>query len=100
MLHFNYTLDSELKVPPGRLPSGIQTQAFEMAINRMGRKFRTTVQMLATPVAGMGGKRPVDGLSPGWRERIGTETAFLQAAKIRRWLEDHEQPEGLVVTGA
>jgi hypothetical protein len=79
MLHFNYTLDNELKVAPDRLPSGIQTQAFEMAVNRLGQRFRTTVQMLSAPVAGMGGKSAIDGVSPSWQERLKTEAAFLGA---------------------
>lgn len=77
MLHFNYTLDNELKVPVGRLPSGIQTQAFEMAMNRMGQKYRSTIQMVSSPVTALGGKTPLDGMSPGWQERIRTESAFL-----------------------
>lgn len=77
MLHFNYTLDNELEVPVGRLPSGIQTQAFEMAIERMGRKFRSSLRMLMTPVAGFGGKTPLDGMSPGWQARIKAESAFM-----------------------
>lgn len=76
MLNFNYTLDNELKVPIGQLPSGIQTQAFEMAANEMTRKFRETQRMLLRPVPGVGASAYA-GMSPQWQVRLKVEAAFI-----------------------
>jgi hypothetical protein len=87
MLHFNYALDSELEVAPGRLPSGIQTQAFEVALSRIGERYRATTRMLGKTVAGMRGKTAFDGLSKGWQERLSIEVLFLNgmpSALMRR----------------
>lgn len=76
MLNFNYTLDNELKVPIGQLPSGIQTQAFEMAANEMTRKFRETQRMLLRPVPGVGASAYA-GMSPQWHVRLKASAAFI-----------------------
>lgn len=78
MLNFNYTLDSELEVPVGRIPSGIQTQALEMAINRIGRRYRTTKKLLSKQVPGLG-RGPVAGMSEVWQLRLISESRFLDA---------------------
>lgn len=76
MLNFNYTLDSELKVSVGQLPSAIQVQAFEMAANEMTRKFRETQRMLMQPVPGVGASAYA-GMSPQWQMRLKVEVAFI-----------------------
>jgi hypothetical protein len=82
MLHFNYTLDNELKAPVGQLPSGIQTQAFGLALTRMSERFKSTVRMLTAPVGPLK-VGPIDGLQPVWKERIAIEIAFLQGLPDR-----------------
>ena len=78
MLHFNYTLDNELKAPIGQLPSGIQTQAFEMALNQISRKFHETMQLIAQPVPGVGASA-AQGMAPEWQMRIKAQSDFITA---------------------
>lgn len=78
MLNFNYTLDNELEVPVGRLPTGIQTQALEMAIHRVGRRYRTTKKLLSKRVPGLG-RGPVAGMSKDWQLRLISQAKFLDA---------------------
>ena len=62
MLHFGYALDNELRVRPGELPSGIQTQAFEVAVTRISQRYATLKRMLLqqTPT----GAAAIQGLNP------------------------------------
>ncbi len=76
MLNFNYTLDNELKAPIGQLPSGIQTQAFEMAMTRMARKYHQTMRLLTQKVPGTGAA-PAAGMNPQWKQRIKAESTLL-----------------------
>ncbi len=76
MLTFGYTLDNELKVPMGQLPSGIQTQALEMSVTRLTRGFTETSKMLLQKVPGTG-TSPIAGMSPDWQKRLARETAFV-----------------------
>ena len=76
MLNFNYTLDNELKAPVGQLPSGIQTQAFGIAITHLSQRYRDTVKMLRQPVPGVGASA-IMGMSPDWQVRLKREAAFL-----------------------
>jgi hypothetical protein len=78
MLNFSYTLDNELEVPMGRIPSGIQTQAFEMALTRIEQRYRTTKRLLGQKVPGLG-KGPVSGMSKGWQVRLISQVQFLDA---------------------
>jgi hypothetical protein len=75
MLNFDYTTDQELKVQPGQLPSGIQTQAFEMAATHMSRKFNNVKRMLNTRT--QTGAPPIAGLSKQWQERLQAESDFV-----------------------
>jgi hypothetical protein len=76
MLNFNYTLDNELTAPVGQLPSGIQTQAFGLAISRMMERFHTAVQVLQMPVR-PGGVGPMAGMDKVWQQRLKAEIAFM-----------------------
>jgi hypothetical protein len=78
MLSFNYTLDSELTAPVGQLPSGIQTQAFGMALSRLARRYRTTREMLLKQVPGTGASALMGATVP-WQERLKTEMGFFDA---------------------
>lgn len=75
-LSFNYMIDSELRVPIGNLPTGINTQAIEMAANRMSRRFRETQQMLKRKVPGIGAS-PYAGMTPAWHARLQAESAWV-----------------------
>jgi hypothetical protein len=77
MLHFNYTLDNELVAPVGQLPSGIQVQAFGLALTRMSERFHASVRVLQMPVGPLK-VGPVAGMQPVWRSRLKTEIAFLR----------------------
>jgi hypothetical protein len=79
MLNFNYSLDQELKAPVGSLPSGIQAQAFGMAITRMSRKFHNAVRLLQQPVPGLK-TGPISGLAPEWRSRLEAQMRFMGQA--------------------
>lgn len=78
MLDFGYTLDNELTVPVGRLPSGIQTQALEIVINRIGRRYRTAKKLLLQKVPGFG-KTTAQAVSEDWQLRLITGSRFLDA---------------------
>jgi hypothetical protein len=78
MLDFGYTLDNELTVPVGRIPTGIQTQALEMAINRIGRRYRSAKKLLVQKVPGFD-QRTVQTVSKDWKLRLITEVRFLDA---------------------
>jgi hypothetical protein len=78
-LSFNYSLDNEIKAPAGQLPSGIQTQAFEMILNRLAERLNILLKLLGTPVPNTGAA-PLFGMSKGWQQRIRAEAAFLQSA--------------------
>jgi hypothetical protein len=77
MLNFNYTLDSELTAPVGQLPSGIQVQAFGLALTRMSQRLRVALEMLNTPVRGLK-VGPIAGIQPVWRQRLKSEIAFMR----------------------
>jgi hypothetical protein len=86
MLQFSYSLDNELTVPVGQLPSGIQVQAFEIVLTERSRKLQQLVRMLTTPVAGVG-VSPQQGLSPPWRKRLQIQAKYLSelsAGLLRR----------------
>ena len=78
-LNFNYMLDNELRVPIGQLPSGINTQAVEMAASQMTRRFRETQQMLSRKAPGIGAS-PYSGMTPAWQMRLKAESAWVAAA--------------------
>jgi hypothetical protein len=95
MLNFNYTLDTELTAPVGQLPSGIQTQALQMALSRMSRKYHQTLNLLTTKVPGTGAA-PIAGMAPAWRSRIQMQSDFLKAIPGRL----NSMAEGLIVESA
>ena len=81
-LNLNYTLDNELKTRPGELPSGIQTQAFQIALTHISRRLETIKAMVNQKVPGAGANA-FSGLAPAWRQRLATQTQFLNALPAR-----------------
>lgn len=81
MLHFGYALDNELQVRPGELPSGVQTQAFEIAVTRISQRYATLKRMLLqkTPT----GASAIQGLNPQWQVRLKDTSDFIAALPSR-----------------
>lgn len=75
-INFNYTLDSELHVNVGQVPTAISVQALTLAAREMSRKFMEIQSMITRTVPGTGGT-PFQGMVPAWQQRITAETIWV-----------------------
>ncbi|MHC4611871.1 MAG: hypothetical protein ACYS7M_16160 [Planctomycetota bacterium] len=72
----NYTLNSELHVRPDRLPSGVQSQAFELGLNRLLVGYQQKKGKLL-------GSGAIAGMTPAWQQRIQSYIDFIDGAMAK-----------------
>lgn len=80
MIEFSYSIDEELKVPMGQLPTTIQTQAFQTALLSLASRIENAKNMLIEPTQGLKAT-PYQGLATAWQKRISQEVLFLEKLK-------------------